>query len=356
MLVGTRGVALCATCGSRWTLGRIRYKDIFMSEQKADLSALVAAVRASGEPTRLRLLALLSEGEHSVKDLTEILGQSQPRVSRHLKLLADAGLVTRNAEGAWAYYGLAEGGPGAELAHWLIERLDPADADRARDKARLEWVRAAQQRQAAEYFAKVAESWDALRNLHIPESAVEAAILAAVGSRQLDVMFDLGTGTGRMLELLNGRYRRAIGIDTSREMIAVARAKLAAASIGNAQVRLGDIANLDPAIGRADLIVIHQVLHYFDDPGRLLAGVRKALKPGGELLIVDFAPHDLEFLRTHHAHRRLGLADAQMQSWARASQLSIAATEVFPNSSEREGLTVCLWRLADAAEPARSVA
>jgi ArsR family transcriptional regulator len=327
-----------------------------MSDDASDLGSLVSAVRAAGEPTRLRLLALLADGEHSVKDLTEILGQSQPRVSRHLKLLADAGLVTRNAEGAWAYYGLAEGGPGADLAHWLISRLDPTDADRARDKARLEWVRAAQQKQAAEYFAKVAESWDALRNLHVPESAVEAAIVKAVGSRQVDMLFDLGTGTGRMLELLNGHYRRAIGIDTSREMIAVARAKLAAASIGNAQVRLGDIANLDPAIGRADLIVIHQVLHYFDDPGRLIAEVRKVLRPGGELLIVDFAPHELEFLRTHHAHRRLGLSDTQMQTWARANQLTVADVEVFPNTTEREGLTVCLWRLADVAEPARSVA
>jgi ubiquinone/menaquinone biosynthesis C-methylase UbiE/DNA-binding transcriptional ArsR family regulator len=322
----------------------------------SDLTSLVAVIRAAGESTRLRLLALLAEGEHSVKDLTEILGQSQPRVSRHLKLLADAGLVTRNAEGAWAYYGLAEGGPGAELAHWLIARLDPADADRARDGARLEWVRAAQQRQAAEYFAKVAESWDELRNLHVPESAVEAVIVAAIGSRQVDMLFDLGTGTGRMLELLNGHYRRAIGIDQSREMIAVARAKLAAASIGNAQVRLGDIANLDPAIGRADLIILHQVLHYFDDPGRLLGEVRKVLRPGGELLIVDFAPHELEFLRTHHAHRRLGLSDTQMQAWARANRLTVEAAEVFPNTDEREGLTVCLWRLADAAEPARSVA
>lgn len=327
-----------------------------MSGDPSDLSSLVAAVRAAGEPTRLRLLALLAEGEHSVKDLTEILGQSQPRVSRHLKLLADAGLVTRNAEGAWAYYGLAEGSPGADLAHWLIERLDPSDPDRARDKARLESVRAAQQRQAAEYFAKVAESWDAQRNLHVPESAVEAAIVNAVGSRQVDMLFDLGTGTGRMLELLTGRYRRAIGIDSSREMISVARAKLAAASIGNAQVRLGDIANLDPAVGRADLVVIHQVLHYFDDPGRLLGEVRKVLRPGGELLVIDFAPHELEFLRTHHAHRRLGLSEAQMQGWARANQLTVEAVEVFPNTTDREGLTVCLWRLADAAEAARSAA
>lgn len=322
----------------------------------AQLAPLVGVLRAAGENTRLRLLALLADGELSVKDLTEILGQSQPRVSRHLKLLADAGLIGRNAEGAWAYYGLAEGAEGADLAHWLIGRLDPADPDVIRDRSRLEWVRAAQQRQAAAYFAKVASDWDALRKLHVPETAVEAAIVAAVGNRKVDLLFDLGTGTGRMLELLADNYRRAVGIDSSREMLSVARAKLSAAGVAHAQVRLGDIANLDPSLGRADLIVIHQVLHYFDDPGRLIAQVRRSLKPGGELLIVDFAPHELEFLRAHHAHRRLGLSETQMAGWARAAGLRVEAHRAFPNTADREGLTVCLWRLADDAAPQRSVA
>jgi ubiquinone/menaquinone biosynthesis C-methylase UbiE/DNA-binding transcriptional ArsR family regulator len=310
---------------------------------------LVNVLRAAGEGTRLRLLALLCDGEHSVKDLTEILGQSQPRVSRHLKLLADAGLVSRNAEGAWAYYGLAEGGAGGELARWLISRIDGDDPDRARDQTRLEAVRAVQQAQAAAYFAKVAESWDQLRQLHVPEEAVEAAILEAVAGRTVDLMLDLGTGTGRMLELLSDHYRRAIGIDMSREMIAVARAKLAAAAIGHAQVRMGDIADLDASAGQADLIVIHQVLHYFDDPGRTLAQARRALKAGGEMLIVDFAPHELEFLRSHHAHRRLGLSDQQMAGWARAAGLRVADLRTFPPTNGA-GLTVCLWRLADDPE------
>jgi ubiquinone/menaquinone biosynthesis C-methylase UbiE len=307
---------------------------------------LVNVLRAAGEGTRLRLLALLCDGEHSVKDLTEILGQSQPRVSRHLKLLADAGLVSRNAEGAWAYYGLAEGGAGGDLARWLISRIDENDPDRARDQTRLEAVRTTQQAQAAAYFAKVAESWDQLRQLHVPEEAVEAAILEAVSGRVVDLMLDLGTGTGRMLELLSAHYRRGIGIDSSREMIAVARAKLAKASIGHAQVRLGDIADVETSVGQTDLIVIHQVLHYFDDPGRTLLQARRALKPGGEILIVDFAPHELEFLRSHHAHRRLGLSDQQMAGWARAAGLRVAALKTFPPSNG-EGLTVCLWRLQD---------
>jgi ArsR family transcriptional regulator len=311
----------------------------------ADAATLVGALRAAGETTRLRLLALLAEGEHSVKDLTEILGQSQPRVSRHLKLLADAGLVTRNAEGAWAYYRLADTAAAADLGRWVVGRLDGDDPERARDRLRLEAVRTAQQAQAAAYFAKVAPRWDELRQLHVPEEAVEAAILEVVAGRVVDLLVDLGTGTGRMLELLGGHYRRAVGIDASREMIAVARAKLTKANIAHAQVRLGDIADLDGSAGLADLVILHQVLHYFDDPGRAILQARRALRPGGEMLIVDFAPHELEFLRTEHAHRRLGLSETQMAGWARAAGMNVAALVTFPPARDAEGLTVCLWRL-----------
>lgn len=313
----------------------------------AELATLVGVLKAAGEGTRLRLLALLADGDHSVKDLTEILRQSQPRVSRHLKLLADAGLIERNAEGAWAYYGLAQSGDGVALAQWAIERLDAADPERRRDVERQEAVRAAQQERAAQYFAKVAGSWDLLKTLHVPEEAIEAGIVEALHGRSVGLLIDLGTGTGRMLELLADSYKRGIGIDSSREMLAVARSRLAAAGLGHAQVRLGDIADLDAATGSADVIVIHQVLHYFDDPGRMLVQARRLLKAGGEMLIVDFAPHSLEFLRSDHAHRRLGLSQAQMGSWAAAAGLSVEAVREFPGHNGDNGLTVCLWRLSD---------
>lgn len=313
----------------------------------SDLTELVGVLKAAGEGTRLRLLALLADGDHSVKDLTEILDQSQPRVSRHLKLLADAGLVQRHAEGAWAYYGLAPSGKGAELARWLVARLAHDDGERLRDKARQDEIFSAQQARAGAYFAKVADSWDLLKTLHVPEAAVEAAMLETLEGRVADLLVDLGTGTGRMLEVLALRFRRGIGVDSSREMLAVARARLAAAGLTHAQVRLGDIAALDPAIGPADVITIHQVLHYFDDPGRMLAQARRLLRPGGEILIVDFAPHDLEFLRTEHAHRRLGLSREQMNAWADAAGLDVRAVQEFPSNTSDRGLTVCLWHLGD---------
>lgn len=313
----------------------------------SDLNDLVGVLRAAGEGTRLRLLALLADGDHSVKDLTEILDQSQPRVSRHLKLLADAGLVQRHAEGAWAYYGLAPSGDGAELARWLVARLSPDDAERLSDKARQDAIFSAQQARAGAYFAKVADSWDLQKTLHVPEAAVEAAMLEALDGLTADLLVDLGTGTGRMLEVLAPRFRRGIGIDSSREMLAVARARLASSGLAQAQVRLGDIAALDPAIGPADVITIHQVLHYFDDPGRMLAQARRLLSPGGDILIVDFAPHDLEFLRTEHAHRRLGLSGEQMNAWAEAADLDVRAVREFPSNTSDRGLTVCLWHLSD---------
>lgn len=315
----------------------------------AELNTLVGVLKAAGEDTRLRLLALLAEGDHTVKDLTEILRQSQPRVSRHLKLLADAGLVQRNAEGAWAYYGLTQHGDAAALAQWLVTRIDDG-AERRRDRERQEAVRLAQQAQAADYFAKVAGHWDELRKLHVPESAVEAAVLDALAGRNVELLIDLGTGTGRMLEVLSGSYKRGIGLDSSREMLAVARAKLAAAGIGHAQVRLGDISALDASIGPADVVVVHQVLHYFDDPGRMLAQAARLLKPDGQMLIVDFAPHDHEFLRTEQAHRRLGLSTAQLTGWASGFGLGVELVREFPSENGEQGLTVCLWRLSAVAE------
>ena len=312
-----------------------------------DLKNLVGLLKAAGEITRLRLLALLIKGELSVKDLTDILGQSQPRVSRHLKMLADAGLLERNAEGAWAYYRLWENSEQADLVRQMVARIEKTDPQLLLDQCALEKVRLEHQKQADAYFAQVAQSWDVLRNMHVPEAALEKAILAAVGDRPVDHLLDLGTGTGRMLELLEKKYTRGTGIDSSREMLGVARAKLAADAISHAQVRLGNIINLDKYAAQSDLIVLHQVLHYFDDPGRVLFEARQKLAGGGRMLVVDFFSHEFEALRTEHAHRRLGLSHQQMEKWAERAGLALIKSEEFHAENSEQGLVVCLWVLAE---------
>jgi ArsR family transcriptional regulator len=312
------------------------------------LDPLVACLKAAGEPSRLRILALLAASDLTVKDLTAILGQSQPRISRHLKLLVEAGVVRRYPEGAWAYYRLAEDEAAGGVGAALVARLDAADPMLMRDRQRLEAVKRAHAESAASYFAANAASWDQLRSLHVPEEAVEAAMRRAIGTRPFGSLLDLGTGTGRMLELFAGLYGRGIGVDASQPMLAVARANLDRNGVGNVQVRHGDVYALAVPHGSFDLVTIHQVLHFLEDPARAVAEAARAVRPGGRLLVVDFAPHDLEFLRAEHAHRRLGFSHEQVAGWLRAAGLEVVRIEdLAPPAGSAGQLTVTLWLARD---------
>lgn len=307
--------------------------------------ALVAALRAAGETTRMRILALLADSELTVKDLTSILGQSQPRISRHLRLLAEAGLVTRSAEGAWAFYRLAEDGAGVRRADAVLAQLDPDDPILARDRERRAATRKANAEAAAAFFAANAEVWDRIRSLHAPEAEVEAAIDEMLGNRPIRALLDVGTGTGRMLELLAGRTERALGIDSNAAMLAVARANLNRAGISHARLAQDDVYALSLPRNRFDLVLIHQVLHYLDDPARAVAEAARTLVPGGRMLIVDFAPHALETLRTEAQHRRLGIGRVEMGEWLAGAGLgTVAVRELSGRGAE---LTVTLWLAAD---------
>jgi ubiquinone/menaquinone biosynthesis C-methylase UbiE/DNA-binding transcriptional ArsR family regulator len=302
----------------------------------------VEALRAAGEPTRLRLLALLSREELSVLELTRILGQSQPRVSRHLKILAEAGLVERFPDGAWVFYRLAGAGPTRTLVDEALALVSPTDATLLRDFERLEGVAAERASQAAQYFAKTAEEWDQIRSFYVPEAAVEAAILAAAGEGPFRRLVDLGTGTGRMLTLLGPRARSALGLDLSGQMLNIARSNVARAGLGACELRHGDILNAGLPDGEADLVVVHQVLHYLGEPQAAVAEAARLVAPEGRMLIVDFAPHDLEFLRDEHRHRRLGFFDDEMERWLAAAGLGEVTTHALPPASAG-GLTVKVW-------------
>jgi ubiquinone/menaquinone biosynthesis C-methylase UbiE/DNA-binding transcriptional ArsR family regulator len=325
------------------------------------LDELVAVLRAAGEDTRLRILALLAEGELSVSDLTDILGQSQPRISRHLKLMGEAGIVERSREGSWAFFRIA--GRGAASVRVLLQALDPADPVVETDRARLAGVRQARAAAAEAYFSRHAAEWDRIRSLHVAEAVVEAAILEAVGPDRVRSVLDLGTGSGRMLTLFAPLAGRVVGVDQSHAMLAVARANLERAGLRRAELRQGDIYALPVERGSFDLVVVHQVLHFLEDPARALREAAGALAPAGRIVVVDFAPHQLEFLRETQAHRRLGFARDQVAVWLDTAGLDVVShSQLAAPPKVPEGLTVSIWVARDRrsarplVQPGREVA
>jgi ArsR family transcriptional regulator len=305
--------------------------------------------RALGDPTRLRILALLRAMELSVGELAQVLGQSQPRVSRHVRILIEAGLAGRRKEGSWVFLSLAE--PArveplfAALERWA--ELDGEDPWAAADAARLTAVRADRAAAAERYFAAHAGDWDEIRSLHIAESEVEAACARALGAgegageggRPIGRLVDIGTGTGRMLELFGPAAVRALGVDRSPEMLRLARVKLAQAGLAAAELRQGDMYALPLAAGSADTVILHQVLHYAQQPAAAVAEAARLLAPGGRLLIVDFAPHEREELRSRDAHLRLGFADDVMLRYLDSAGLRGRVVEHLEGGE----LTVTLW-------------
>ncbi len=319
-----------------------------LSRSKIDLSLMVDTMKAAAESSRLRILLLLSHGDLTVSDLTEIMNQSQPRVSRHLKLLLEAALIERYQEGSWAYFRLSDMEGARQFVIGLVGRVDTGDPQIERDLERLAAVKQRRRDRAAEYFRANAASWDEIRNLHAPDRNVEGKLLEMAGDRPIQFMLDLGTGTGRLLEIFSAHYRRAVGIDLSREMLAVARSNLDQAGITNAQVRHGDV--YGPPVDRdtADLVTIHQVLHFLDEPALAIREAARVLRPGGRLVIVDFAPHNHEFLRSEHAHVRLGFSDNQMNEWLSDAGLEMVETAEIgdPDGGEND-LVVKIWMARD---------
>jgi ArsR family transcriptional regulator len=308
----------------------------------------MAGLRAAGEPTRLRLLVLCANSELTVSELTQLLGQSQPRVSRHLKLLCEAGLLDRFREGTWAFYRLAEQGGCAELGRTLVDLVPADDATLARDLERLDAVKQARAEAAASYFSANAARWSEIRSLYVPESDVERALLETMGDREIDDFLDVGTGTGRMLELFAPLTRHGIGIDLNRDMLSIARARLERAQLRHCQVRQGDMYHLPFGAASMDLVMFHLVLHYAEDPAAAIAEAARVLRPGGRLAVVDFLPHDLEYLREQHAHRRLGFADAEVAGWFKTAGLAAGPARLLTGTP----LSIGIWTAEQSTRPA----
>ena len=306
------------------------------------MDALLSALRAAAEPTRLRILGLCAQAELTVSELVHILGQSQPGASRHLRLLSEAGLLDRVREGSWVFHRLTEDGPGAATARHLCDLLPTDDPVLALDLKRLAEIKEERSRAAADYFRRNARRWDELRSLYVDEAEVEDALARLLPTTGVGELLDVGTGTGRMLEVFGPRVGRALGIDQSRDMLTVARANLERSGLKNLAVRKGDMYQLDFADASFDAVTVHQVLHFADDPARAIAEAARVLRPGGHLLVADFAPHDLEYLRREHEHRRLGFGDSQVCDWFETTYLEIKEIEHLPG----DPLTVTVWLAA----------
>ncbi|HEX8447747.1 MAG TPA: metalloregulator ArsR/SmtB family transcription factor [Sphingomonas sp.] len=311
------------------------------------MAPLIDIFRALADPTRLRIMALLRAMELSVGELAQVLGQSQPRVSRHVKILTDVGLADRRKEGAWVFVGLGD----RVRVEPLLAAADgwrrPEDHEARADRDRLTAVRADRAAAAEAWFADHAAEWDAIRSLHVAESEVEAATVAMLSAGMVGRLVDIGTGTGRMIELLAPLANQALGVDRSPEMLRMARSKLSDAGLASVELRQGDMYALPLPPGSADTAVLHQVLHYAQQPAAAIAEAARLLVRGGRLLIVDFARHEREELRQRAAHVRLGFDDAQVQAWFGDAGLILDEVQELAGGA----LTVKLWLGRKGAGP-----
>lgn len=312
------------------------------------LNHVVDVLRAAGEPSRLRIVSLLEREELAVMELCQIMDQSQPRVSRHLRLLTASGLVERFPDGGWVFYRLTADPSRRAILDRVLATVDPQDAALARDRERLAAVRGERAAKAQAYFERNAPLWDQLRSLHVAEADVEAAIQAAAPDGRINCLIDLGTGAGRMLTLLAPRADSALGLDLSQQMLNVARLRVAQAGLAHCELRHGDIFATGLPDRLADLVVVHQVLHYLADPAAAVAEAARLVAPGGRLLIIDFAPHALEELREAHQHRRLGFPDEEIARWLAAAGLAEPRIAALP-AGKAHGLTVKIWAADRAA-------
>jgi ArsR family transcriptional regulator len=303
------------------------------------MDALLSALKAAAEPTRLRLLTLCAHCDLTVSELTQILGQSQPRVSRHLKLLCDAGLLERLREGSWAYFRLSSRGAVSEFARTLADAIPYDDPVLALDLERLEAILRARAERAADYFRRSAAQWDQIRSLYVDDAEVERRLVELLAQGQVRDLLDIGTGTGRMLEIFAPRVARAVGIDLSREMLAVARSKLESAKLRNCLVRHGDMYQLPLSSESFDAVTIHHVLHFAERPAQVVREAARVLRPSGRLIVVDFEAHALDFLREQHAHRWLGFKTDDVTGWCTAAGLEACAPIHLPG----DPLNVAIW-------------
>ena len=318
------------------------------------MDELLLALRAAAEPTRLRILALAARGAFNVSELVTILGQSQPRLSRHLRLLVEAGLLRRQQEGVFCWFALPEAStPSGDLARQLIRRLSDQEPVLEADRRLAAQALSERARIASDTFRQKGADWDEMTALGLPTAAVETALMSIAGQGPLGRVLDIGTGTGRVLELLGPRAEMGLGIDASAQMLALARSRLGQAGLAHCTVRRADMYRLplpDGGDGHGfDLTVLQMVLHHAEDPEAVLREAARVTRSGARIIVVDLAAHAPHALSETLAHRHRGFQEPRMRTMLQSVGLSVHGTVTIPGS-----LTTQLWsgavrRFADHA-------
>lgn len=303
------------------------------------MDSLLQAMRAAAEPTRLRVLNLCAHSELTVSDLVGILGQSQPRLSRHLKLLVEGGILERHQEGSWSRYRLTDRSTAASFASAVLDLIPQEDPVLARDLNRLQRLKEKRDQEAADYFRRNADQWGTIRTLHIDDEALTLAINKVTEAWKIGRFLDIGTGTGKLLELFAPRAHKAVGIDRSQEMLRLARAAVDRLNFPGTQVRLADMTALPFSNSSFDTAAFHMVLHFAEDPSLAIAEAARVLSEDGDLLVVDFEEHNVTELRADHAHRWPGFHFSQISGWLQEAGFK----DITEQRLEGGPLTVCIW-------------
>jgi len=339
-------IHLALTRSGRAPVAHIKNSLYDASTMTAPTATMIDVLRALADPTRLRIMRLLTRMELAVGELAQVLGQSQPRVSRHIRILDEAGLAERRREGSWVFLRSTLAGDAAPFAGAVAQLLDrgegedPAFAAQAEaDRLRLGQIRSAREARAADYFARHATEWDVLRSLHSDDATVEAALARLLGGAPLGRVLDVGTGTGRMAELFEPAAQAVVALDNSPEMLRLARARLQHLAPGRVALVQGDFAALPFADASFDTVLFHQVLHYAQSPEAVLAEAARVTRAGGRIAIVDFASHEREELRAAHAHVRLGFSGAQIRALLGSAGFAAEAEQTLAGPE----LTVMVW-------------
>jgi ubiquinone/menaquinone biosynthesis C-methylase UbiE len=281
---------------------------------------VLSTLKALADPVRLRLVAILAHGELTVQELTEILRMGQSRISRHLKILCDAGVLTAKRQGTWGYYRLAGGNAFfADLRPLLEEQLGELPG-RQDDLEGLTRILDERRRRTREFFDAHARQWDVLAREVLPTAPYRATLLAAVPSG--GCLVEVGVGTGKLLAELRQRAATVIGIDNSAPMLEEAGRQVVLDGLADIDLRLGDMAHLPVPDNGADTAVLNMVLHHAPQPLSVLAEVRRVLRPTGTLIIADFCRHEAEWARERLADQWLGFEVNELSAWLRQAGFS----------------------------------